>query len=86
MINFSNAPIDFHWEYNNQVFNKIINPNDSLYLKPFVKCAFSNPSNEEARMLVIGISGAIGLQAQRELSTLTDPARVIKEINPWFKV
>jgi len=36
--------------------------------------------------LVIGISGSIGLQAQRELSTLTDPSRVIKEINPWFEV
>ena len=86
MINFSNVPIELHWEYNNQVFNRTINPNDSLYFKPFVKCAFSNPSNGEARMLVIGISGSIGLQAQRELSTLTDPARVIKEINPWFEV
>ena len=84
MINFGDVPIDFYWEYNNQIFNRKINPNDSLYLKPFIKCSFSTSSKQEARMLVIGISGSIGLQAQRELSTLTDPSRVIKEINPWF--
>tara|TARA_B100000795_G_C22639120_1_gene375749 strand:- start:544 stop:810 length:267 start_codon:yes stop_codon:yes gene_type:complete len=85
MFNFSDSPIDLLWEYDHEIFSNIVNPGDSLYLKPFIKYAFGNPSMESARMLVIGISGAVGLQTQRELSTLTNPSRVINELEPWFE-
>ena len=85
LFNFSDSPIDLLWEYDNEVFANTVNPGDSLYLKPFIKYAFGNPSMGNARILVIGISGAVGLQAQRELSTLTNPSRVIDELEPWFE-
>ena len=85
LFNFSDSPIDLLWEYDNEVFANTVNPGDSLYLKPFIKYAFGNPSMGNARMLVIGISGAVGLQTQRELSTLTQPSRVINELEPWFE-
>ena len=85
MFNFSDNPIDFLWKYENEIFSNTINPGDSLYLKPFIKYALGNPSMGDARMLVIGISGAVGLQAQRELSALTNPSRVINELEPWFE-
>ena len=85
LFNFSDSPIDLLWVYDNEVFANTVNPGDSLYLKPFIKYAFGNPSMGNARMLVIGISGAVGLQTQRELSTLTHPSRVINELEPWFE-
>lgn len=86
MFNFSDSPIELSWVYKNETFSKSINPGDSLYFKPFIKYALGNPSNGNARMLVIGISGAVGLQTQRELSALTNPTRVINELEPWFEV
>jgi hypothetical protein len=86
MFNFSDSPINLLWVYDNEIFSNTVNPGDSLYLKPFIKYALGNPSNGNARMLVIGISGAVGLQAQRELSALTNPSRVINELEPWFEV
>ena len=85
LYNDSDSPIDLLWVYDNEVFANTVNPGDSLYLKPFIKYAFGNPSMGNARMLVIGISGAVGLQTQRELSTLTNPSRVINELEPWFE-
>ena len=82
---FTNHDIPTLNEYDHEIFSNIVNPGDSLYLKPFIKYAFGNPSMESARMLVIGISGAVGLQTQRELSTLTNPSRVINELEPWFE-
>jgi len=35
-------------------------------------------------MLVVGISSAISLAAQKELSTLVDPNRVINDLEPWY--
>ena len=85
IFNFSDTPIDLLWVSDNEVFSNTINPGDSLYMKPFIKYAFGNPSMGNARILVVGISGAVGLQAQRELSTLTDPSRIINELEPWFE-
>ena len=85
MINFGDSPVNLVWEYDGKVFENTVNPDDSVYLKPFVKCAFGNPSGGNARMFVVGISGSVTLQAQRELSSLADPVRAINELEPWFK-
>ena len=85
MINFGDSPIDLAWEHDGEIFEGKVSPDDSVYLKPFVKCAFGNPSSGNARMFVVGISGSVGLQAQRELSSLADPVRAITELEPWFK-
>ena len=84
MINFGDCPVNIKWEYEGKVLINTIDPGDSVYLKPFVKFAFGNRSNKSARMLVVGISSAISLAAQKELSTLVDPNRVINDLEPWY--
>ena len=53
-------------------------------MKPFIKFALGNLSENPASIFVVGISGTLGLTAQKELSTLADPKRVISELTTWF--
>ena len=67
------------------MFNKILYPNDSIYFKPFVKFAFGNEEDKNARIFVVGTSPVVSLQAQKELSSFVDPIRTIKEMETWFE-
>ena len=49
-----------------------------------VKYSFLNPGNEHAKILAIGVSGAINLSAQKELSYFSDLRRVARETKQWF--
>ncbi len=85
MINFSDYPADLMWEHEGKVYSKTINPNDSIYLKPFVKFAFGNSSNGLARVLVVGTSSTVNYSAQKELSTILEPHRVINQMDSWYE-
>jgi len=85
MINFSDYPADLMWEYEGKIYSKTINPNDSIYLKPFIKFAFGNSSDGLARMLVVGTSSTINYSAQKELSTILEPHRVINQMDSWYE-
>jgi len=75
-------PIVLTWELNNEIFTKPINPNDSLYLKPFIKHNFRG----NGKLLVLRIGGKIAGDSQRELSIVgkKNAERAISESLLWF--
>ena len=67
---------------NNKIFTKLINPNDSLYLKPFIKHNFRG----NGKLLILRIGGKIPGDSQRELSIVgkKNTERAISETMLWF--
>lgn len=84
VYNYGDERINFLWEFEGNQNNESINPGDSFYIQPFVKHAFSNPSLGDARLVAIGVSGAINLSTQKELSYFSDIWRVGHESRQWF--
>jgi transcriptional regulator with XRE-family HTH domain len=80
--NVGKNPIKLNWEFNNVQHNEIIYPDDSLYLKPFIKHGFSG----DGKLLVLRIGGKIAGDSQRELSVVgkKNVQRAISETMQWF--
>ena len=57
MINFGESEIDLKYEYNEKIYNQVLYPNDSIYMKPFIKFALGNPSKSDSNLFCVGISG-----------------------------
>jgi methylphosphonate synthase len=82
VYNIGNNPVSLTWELNNQTFTESIHPNDSLYLKPFIKHNFRG----NGKLLIIRIGGKIAGDSQRELSIVgkKNAKRAISETIQWF--
>ena len=82
VYNIGNNPVSLTWELNNQTFTETINPNDSLYLKPFIKHNFTG----NGKLLILRIGGKIAGDSQRELSIVgkKNAKRAISETIQWF--
>ena len=63
-------------------YSKSIKPDDSAYIKPFVRHSFSGCG----KLLVLRVGGKIPGDSQRELSTLgnKNAIRAINETMVWF--
>ena len=82
VYNIGNNPVSLTWELNNQTFTETINPDDSLYLKPFIKHNFRG----NGKLLILRIGGKIVGDSQRELSIVgkKNAKRAISETIQWF--
>jgi len=82
VYNIGNAPISLNWEFNDKKYHEIINSNDSLYLKPFIKHNFRG----NGKLLILRIGGKIAGDSQRELSVVgkKNAERAISETILWF--
>ncbi len=82
VYNVGDLPVTLNWKFGEQNYNKLINPNDSLYLKPFVKHNFMG----NAKLLILRIGGKIAGDSQRELSIVgkKNAQRAISETMQWF--
>ena len=82
VYNIGNNSISLTWELNNQTFTESIHPNDSLYLKPFIKHNFRG----NGKLLILRIGGKIVGDSQRELSIVgkKNAKRAISETIQWF--
>jgi len=82
IYNIGETPITLNWHINNEKNSKIINSNDSLYMKPFIPHNFRG----NGKLLVLRIGGKIPGDSQRELSIVgTENAkRAISETTLWF--
>jgi len=82
VYNIGNNSISLTWELNSQIFTESINPNDSLYLKPFIKHNFRG----NGKLLILRIGGKIVGDSQRELSIVgkKNAKRAISETIQWF--
>jgi len=82
VYNVGDSPISLNWELNKKKFTELIQPHDSVYMKPFIKHGFSG----NGRLLVLRIGGKIAGDAQRELSVVgkINAQRAINETMQWF--
>jgi len=84
IINFSDHPVEMKWRTADDIFTKVIEKYDSVYLKPFIEFSFANKSSESSSLFVVGIPTSVGTQAQKELSSLMEPNRVINDLERWY--
>ena len=82
VYNIGKTPVNLNWEINNKTHNQVINPNDSLYMKPFVPHNFRG----NGKLLILRIGGKIPGDSQRELSIVgkDNAKRAISETTLWF--
>lgn len=82
VYNIGNDPVSLSWKLNNEIFSKSINPNDSLYIKPFIEHNFRG----NGKLLILRIGGKIVGDSQRELSIIgkKNAERAISETIQWF--
>ena len=82
IYNIGQSTIRLNWQLGETVFQENIHPNDSVYIKPFVKHSMRG----SGKLMVLRIGGRMTGDAQRELSTLNkhDARRAINETQMWF--
>ena len=82
VYNIGETSITLNWELNDIKYSENIHPNDSLYIKPFVKHNFRG----NGKLLILGIAGKMSGDVQRELSIIgkEHAKRTISDTSPWF--
>lgn len=82
VYNVGQTSLSLNWECDNKKYSNEINPDDSLYVKPFVKHNFRG----KGKLLVLRIGGKIAGDSQRELSLVgrKNAERAISETMQWF--
>lgn len=82
VYNVGQTPITLTWEFDEVQHTKKLNPNDSAYVKPFVKHNFRG----HGKLLILRIGGKISGDSQRELSFVgkENAKRAIAETMQWF--
>ena len=71
-----------NWEFTGKKYTKLIQPGDSIYIKPFIKHNFRG----NGKLVVLRIGGRIPGDSQRELSLVgrRNTKRAINETMQWF--
>jgi len=82
VYNVGQTPITLTWEFDGTQHTKKLNPDDSAYVKPFVKHNFRG----QGKLLILRIGGKISGDSQRELSFVgkENAKRAIAETMQWF--
>lgn len=82
VYNVGQTPITLTWEFDGIQHTKKLNPDDSAYVKPFVKHNFRG----QGKLLILRIGGKISGDSQRELSFVgkENAKRAIAETMQWF--
>ena len=82
VYNLGDKDIQLNWIFDGEKYKKILQPNDSAYIKPFVEHNFRG----EGKLLVLRVGGKSTGDAQIELSFVGKPnvERAINEMMLWF--
>ena len=82
VYNLGDKDIQLNWIFDGEKHQKILQPNDSAYIKPFVEHNFRG----EGKLLVLRVGGKSTGDAQIELSFVGKPnvERAINEMMLWF--
>jgi len=81
VYNIGSTPVMLSWEFDG-IHTQKLNPDDSAYVKPFVKHSFRG----QGKLLILRIGGKINGDSQRELSFVgkENAKRAIAETMQWF--
>ena len=82
VYNIGDTDITLNWTLGGKNFHEIINPDDSIYTKPFLKHNFRG----KGKLLVLRIGGKLSGDSQIELSNIgkENTERAILETMQWF--
>lgn len=82
VYNVGQTSVIINWEFDGSQYSKRLNPDDSAYVKPFVKHNFRG----HGKLLILRIGGKISGDSQRELSIVgkENAKRAIAETMQWF--
>ena len=82
IYNIGQSSINLNWKINGKIHQEKIEPNDSVYIKPFVEHSYRGKGS----VMVLRIGGRMSGEAQREFSNLSkeDAHRAINETQMWF--
>lgn len=82
VYNVGQTPVILNWEFDGIQYYKKLNPDDSAYVKPFVRHNFRG----QGKLLILRIGGKISGDSQRELSFVgkENAKRAIAETMQWF--
>ena len=82
VYNIGQSSISLNWKINGKTHQEKIEPNDSVYIKPFVEHSYRGKGS----VMVLRIGGRMSGEAQREFSNLSreDAHRAINETQMWF--
>ena len=86
VYNFGTSTARFSWMENETVMHAELAPGDSAYIQPYVKHAYAKCKSEDQapHLCVIRTCGHLNVQAQRELSYMSEPERAFYEPGCWF--
>ena len=82
IYNIGDTSVKLNWIFNGKDYQDTLNPDDSAYVKPFIRHNFQG----KGKLLVLGIGGKIVGDSQRELSFVgkENARRAISETMQWF--
>ena len=82
IYNVGENELMLNWEFNDRKHTKLIQPGDSIYIKPFIKHNFRG----NGKLIVLRVGGRIPGDSQRELSLIggRNTKRAISETMQWF--
>jgi len=82
VYNIGETSVTLNWKFNYKTYKEIINPGDSIYVKPFINHNFRG----NGKLLILRIGGKIAGDPQRELSVVgkKNTERAISETMQWF--
>ncbi len=83
VYNLGKTPVNINWVSEGKTYHEYIQPDDSLYIKPFVPHNFRG---DGGKLLVLRIGGRAAGEPQRELSLIgkENVTRAVSEMIPWF--
>jgi methylphosphonate synthase len=84
IYNYSDYPARLRWSDGVVERDTVIEPDDSLYVQPFVAHSVARVDAEPAELCVVRVAGHVSGDTQRELSRFPAIGRVVREDRRWF--
>lgn len=84
LINFGTTNCIINWKYSGRNYSKILNPNDSLYIEPYINFGFKN-QNENSFIYLVTSETCSSNELKREISSIQNAERIISDKSQWFK-
>lgn len=84
IYNYSDNAVGLHWSDGATEHETVIEPDDSLYVQPFIPHAFTRMGKDPGALCVVRVSGHVSGDTQRELSHFPTITRAVREDRRWF--
>lgn len=85
VYNYGQHPVTLTWSADGKSHQTSLQPEDSVYLQPFVEHSFAALSAAQSgHLLMVSLPGFMGLSASKEFSYFESASRVVRETKKWF--